>query len=298
MTTQTEQIERLNIGKLLHETRAKLGLTQTQAANGAGITAAWLGHIERGSRAVSPDIIRVLCQYYRMPQKDIKRLLERLPERSYTPKGRQFITNRIWLDYYQLEQIATRIDTYQAQVVPGILQTSAYTHALAEAAETEPGPEKLVELRNRRRQRLEDDQPLVVNAILDEAVIARPIGGNAVMAEQLDYLAELSELPNVTVTILSYVSGAHMALTGSWQILHMPPKLGQKIVYLEHDRSGTRLTSSADLERYTLMAQRLEQQALTAEESRERIRSLANLYRQENTASNATNAPRTNGTLA
>lgn len=295
---QTDQLEQFSVGKLLREARIKRGYTQAEAAQAAGITAAWVSYIERGSRHVSPDIIAKLCQHYKIPKKETKQLLASLPDRTYTPKGKQAITNHLWLDYYRLEQIATRIDTYQAQVVPGLLQIPAYTQAIADAAETEPGAEKVIELRLRRKERLEGESPIVVNAILDESVLFRLIGGYAVMADQLDYLAEISERSNVTVTILPYVIGAHIALTGSFRILYMPPELGHKIVYLEHDRSGTRLAGDADLERYTLMAQRLEQYALTAQDSRERIRSLAALYRQEITASHATDAPRIDRALA
>ena len=53
--------------------------------------------------------------------------------------------------------------------------------------------ERLVDLRIERQRRLDDDPPLELWAILDEAVIRRPVGGTKVMRAQLEHLLAMAD---------------------------------------------------------------------------------------------------------
>ena len=63
--------------------------------------------------------------------------------------------------------------------------------------------------------------PLAVTLALDEALLRRPIGGPAVMAGQLRYLADLAALPNVSLRMLPFGVGTspragHRARSPCW----------------------------------------------------------------------------------
>jgi hypothetical protein len=65
------------------------------------------------------------------------------------------------------------------------------------------------------------ETPLQLSVVLDEALLLRRYGDAAVMAEQLQHLQELSDLPNVTIQVLP-LDGPHPIATGSFRLLQFP----------------------------------------------------------------------------
>lgn len=106
--------------------------------------------------------------------------------------------------------------------------------------------ERLLELRRRRQDVLaRRDPPLRLSVVLDESVLARAAGSPEIMVEQLDHLAEMTRLPNVTVRILPFTTGMHRGAYGPFGVLGFPPENGSDLVYLE-DRMGGRYLETAD----------------------------------------------------
>lgn len=147
------------------------------------------------------------------------------------------------------EARAIRIRTYQSQVVHGLLQTEAYARALIRAAQPRASQERidaLVAGRMARQRIFQGDQPPYFWAILDEAVLHRPVGGRAVMAEQLERLLKESESPNVMIQILPFAAGSHAAMDGSltlWSYQNRPD-----VLYVEGLLSATLMEKTADVE--------------------------------------------------
>lgn len=54
-------IDYVDMGKRVRETRRRLGLTQEQLAEQVGISASFMGHIERGTRVASLETLVGLC---------------------------------------------------------------------------------------------------------------------------------------------------------------------------------------------------------------------------------------------
>lgn len=52
----------ITLGKRIRERRKDMHLTQQYLAEAAGISASFLGHIERGSRVLSLDTLMSLCR--------------------------------------------------------------------------------------------------------------------------------------------------------------------------------------------------------------------------------------------
>src|SRR6266704_1546867 len=123
--------------------------------------------------------------------------------------------------YVDLEQAATLIRTYEAQLVPGLLQTDDYMRAVMRAAPDE-GPEDTelrVELRLARQALLTRPGAPRLWAVIDETVLRRPVGGAEVMRGQLQRLIDTTKLPNVTLQVLPFGAGAHPAMVGAFSIL-------------------------------------------------------------------------------
>lgn len=103
------------------------------------------------------------------------------------------------------EHDAARHETAQSTVVPGLLQTADYTRGLLAGSPLVADyahAEELVRVRSLRQERLTDERPLIVDAIIDEVVLSIPYGSPAVLRAQLDHLLDMAALPNITVRIL------------------------------------------------------------------------------------------------
>ncbi|HEY6785794.1 MAG TPA: DUF5753 domain-containing protein, partial [Trebonia sp.] len=127
-----------------------------------------------------------------------------------------------YAEFIGLEAEATSISTYQADVVPGVLQTSGYAEQISigyqSVVPTPPGViDQLVRVRMIRQQRLTNDPPLHLSAIIDEAVLLRSIGGTPVMRQQLEHLAQVADLPNVDMRILPLKRNTSIA-AGSFSV--------------------------------------------------------------------------------
>nr|WP_306766817.1 Scr1 family TA system antitoxin-like transcriptional regulator [Micromonospora sp. RP3T] len=67
----------------------------------------------------------------------------------------------------------------------------------------------------RRRQ----PTPLRMHAILFEASLGTEVGGPDVLREQLDHLVELSRLSSVSIQVLRFEAGAHLADSSGFALL-------------------------------------------------------------------------------
>nr|WP_255420935.1 DUF5753 domain-containing protein [Micromonospora sp. HM5-17] len=90
------------------------------------------------------------------------------------------------------EQHAAMVRSFQLTVVPGLLQTEDYAQAILRDAGTRvPDLEQTVAERLARAEilRREQDQCRLF-AVIDEAVLRRPVGGAKVMADQLHAIVQ------------------------------------------------------------------------------------------------------------
>jgi transcriptional regulator with XRE-family HTH domain len=138
--------------------------------------------------------------------------------------------------YVGLEAETAAVRGYEVSVVPGLLQTADYARAVLRemfARHTTEQIERLVDLRIKRQQRFDDDPPIELWAVLDEAVIRRPVGGNSVMRNQLEHLLAAADRPAVTVQVLPFGCGAHAGHGGPFSILEFPNRSDSEVAYVE-----------------------------------------------------------------
>jgi hypothetical protein len=181
--------------------------------------------------------------------------------------------------YVDLEAEASSIRTFQAQLVPGLLQTEQYAREVLSAwwvtVEPEEIDRRLAVRLKRQELNTRRERPLQYWAILDEAVLRRPVGGPAVMRDQLNRLAESSAQTNVTLQILPNAVGAHIAMLGAFVLLSFPEATDPDVVYLDTDTSSFYLERPEEIDRYTLVFDHLRATALPVQESVTLINALA-----------------------
>ncbi|WP_329178032.1 helix-turn-helix domain-containing protein [Streptomyces sp. NBC_01477] len=188
-------------GDWLKAQREAAGLTQQELADIAIMTRTHIAHIEAGRRVPS--------------QQDARRLDKALNTgnvlSSFLPDEDVAVA-----DYFaaarQLEQQATMIREFALSFVPGIFQTESYARALLRVGFPELSKEecdRLVVTRLERAKILDHPASPVVWAVLDEAVLRRPIGGSEVMAAQITHMVRLAESDRIRVHVLPFNLGVH-----------------------------------------------------------------------------------------
>ncbi len=124
---------------------------------------------------------------------------------------------RPWLEE---EEHATGLRTWQPTIVPGLLQTQAYTREILAATPglTVDELEKRLANRMQRQAILQRGKPPTLNVVIDEAVLHRMIGDIEIMREQLTHLLEVARHPNVTIQIVPSTVRAHCGMAGGFII--------------------------------------------------------------------------------
>jgi hypothetical protein len=126
--------------------------------------------------------------------------------------------------YMDFEARAETVEHYAGQIVPGLLQTEDYVRAYFQYDDdaTEDEIEQRVAARIGRQERLRSDAPPYLWAVLDEAVLRRPVGGPGVMRKQLAALLPLVDRPRTKVQVLPFSHGGHALMGGSTTLLKLP----------------------------------------------------------------------------
>jgi hypothetical protein len=172
--------------------------------------------------------------------------------------------------YVGLEAAATSIDVYMSLIVPALLQTPDYARAVIGAVRPDLPRDELdrrVELRVRRQGLLDQEQPPAMRVLLDDAVLARPVGGATVMAAQRRRLLADAERPAVTLQVLPVDAGAHAGMDGPFTIFGFPAPAERDVVALDSAADALYLESPEDLRRYRRVFELLLPAALTPEAS-------------------------------
>ncbi|MFE2742856.1 DUF5753 domain-containing protein [Streptomyces scopuliridis] len=97
-----------------------------------------------------------------------------------------------------------------------------------------------------------------VDVALNEAVLRRPVGGDKVMAEQLERLVHLNELDNVSIRVVPYTAGSHDGImSGPFVMMRFPTngdgrETEPPTVYVEGFTGALYLDRPNEIERYRI----------------------------------------------
>ena len=203
--------------------RSAKGLSQTALAEQIAYSAQLVSKVELADRRPSADFARRCDQVL-----DTGGLLERIQEE---------IGDDVFLEWFRewagIEREAAVLRWFEPLCVPGLLQTEMYAHAVLVSGGLIPAEEvgQQVAARLTRQEVLHRKRPPIFMAVIDETALRRPVGGAAVMREQLAQLRKLSELPRVRIQVVPATAGAYAGLGGHFVIA--TPEHGSEVAYLE-----------------------------------------------------------------
>jgi hypothetical protein len=128
--------------------------------------------------------------------------------------------------------------------------------------------ERDVEVRMiRQRRLLDEDNPLRLEAIVDESVLHRPVGGRDALREQLDHLIIVAELDTVALRVLPTREGEHPGLEGGFAVLTFADLREPDLAYIEHVSGAVHIEKADDVVRCTLAFDDLRSAALSPADS-------------------------------
>ncbi|MER7777793.1 helix-turn-helix domain-containing protein [Streptomyces sp. NBC_01723] len=275
-------VRRRRLGQELRRLRELKGMTAEEVAERLLVSQSKISRLENGRRSISQRDVRDLCGVYEVEDQRIVDSLMQMAKDSRQQGWWHAFGDIPYSVYIGLETDAESLRTYEPQIITGLLQTRAYAEALIQGALPETSVadiEKRVQVRIRRQERIAtQNNPLRLWVVLDEASLRRVVGGRQVMREQLEHVAEMSQLPHITVQVLPFDVGAHPGINGQYSILEFADAADSSVVYIEGVTSDLYLEKALDVQKYTVMYEHLRAQALNVEQSRQRIEDVAKEY--------------------
>ncbi|MDF3293188.1 helix-turn-helix domain-containing protein [Streptomyces silvisoli] len=172
--------------------------------------------------------------------------------------------------YVGFEADASVIETYEAELIPGLLQTEEYAREVIRAMSPElnaEDAERRTAARLQRQEILTGNTPPLIWAVLNESTIRRVVRSSATMRRQLAHLVTVADTsPNVTVQVLPFDAGAHASMGYSFSIMSFA-SLPMSIVYSEGATSATYMDKDSDVSRHKDIFGRLKRAALPPDRS-------------------------------
>lgn len=273
MVKGTGSIRRRRLGIELRELRTAKGLTLEEVARRFNWSVSKASRMERGLVPVSPRDVGDLAKLYGV---DDQEQLDALVNMAAASRQRDWwhkyddLLPRQFSVYLGFEGDAASIHTYQALLIPGLLQTHDYARAIFKAAQPRETPEEIerrVEARLLRQSLVTGNDGPQLWAVLDEAAIRRVVGSAEVMRGQLDHLITCAKQPNVTLLVVPFKSGAYMSMDGGFIILRFADADDPDVVCVDTRTRSLYVDDLAEVRRYKLAYEQLLALAASPDES-------------------------------
>jgi transcriptional regulator with XRE-family HTH domain len=273
-------VTRILLGSQLRRLRERQQITPEDAGYAIRASRSKIHRLELGRVVFKERDVADLLTLYGVTDEQERHALLELTRQSSSPRWWHDYSDVLpqWFHaYVGMEEAATNIRIYEAQFIPGLLQTEDYARAVIllghENASTRE-IERLVRLRMGRQALFDRPDPPTVQAVIDEAVLRRHIGDPAVMKGQITHLAELAQRANVIIQIIPFQADQHAVTSGPFSILRFAEPDLPDFVYLEQLSSAMYLDRPEDVDSYLTVMERTCTGALTAHESTQFLRRL------------------------
>lgn len=278
-TTQTPPpILRRRLGGLLRHYRKAAGLTLAQAANTLGWENTRMSRVETGQYQIKGDEIAALLTSYGITEAGAIAEVTRVVDSGYRAWWAAYagVLPQTYADVIALESEAVLIRGYFPQLIPALLQTPAYAHAIISSsprAATQRTATALVDVRQGRKEILtRPSGPTELRTVVDESALY-PRAGSAsdLMRDQLLSLVDMSERPNITVRVMPLDAPVHSGLTSNMTIMDFRPPW-PSLAMVDHTRGGVFLEDAEDVKAFTEVFDAVYEAALPTDESRNVIK--------------------------
>ncbi len=263
---------RIILGNQLRQLREASGISTGAAGHAIRASHAKISRMELGRVGFKERDVADLLTLYGITDEQERGSFLALARRANEPGWWHHYSDILasWFEMYLgLEQASSVIRTYEPQLVPGLLQTEQVGRAIIKLGNPDlcdADIDRRVALRMKRQQVLTQPDAPNLWGVIDEAALWR-LDGREAMRDQIQHLIEMAELPNLTLQVMPFYSGAHAAVGGPFSILRFSEPDLPDIVYLEQLTSALYLDKSEDVQHYLVVMDRLCVQAKSPSET-------------------------------
>jgi transcriptional regulator with XRE-family HTH domain len=236
-------VQRQRLRADLQEVRQRMGLTQRQVASDLGWSVSKLIRVENGKVGVSRTDLKALLQRYEVTDPATVEGYVKMAERGRKQRWSRYrdVLNPEFFKYLEYEGSASLIRQFQSHVMPGLLQTEAYTRYLSHITSPGTSEETLarqIEVRTARQEILDGAGGQRLEFVLDEAVIRRCTGIAAVapeiVREQFEHLREVASSSAVTIRIIPFDRGPYRGNSTPFVLLGFPGPDDDDLLFQEN----------------------------------------------------------------
>lgn len=225
-------VRRVQLGIILRLLRERTELKPKDVAPQLGWYVAKVTKLDKGDVTISLPEIDKLIEIYGVTGEEaekVRRLGAEARKRdrpSRVPDWGQ--------TYVALETAAAEVKTYGGEVIPGMLQTEDYARAFLSlsVANTADEIDARATERAQRGKLLHAEDPPSLWVVLGEAALHQEVGGQHVLRAQLQHLLTIGQLRHVTIQVLPFKTGEHVALGTPFTLIHLADPVAT-FAYLE-----------------------------------------------------------------
>jgi transcriptional regulator with XRE-family HTH domain len=274
-------LNKRRLGRLLTRFRKDAGLTLDDAARLLYLSRSGLNRLETGETKVNVHVLKSMLDIYEIGGDRWPGLIGMALHAREKGWWHEFGPG-VAGAYIDFETEVEEIRTFGLATVHGLLQTADYARTLFRQhyqgrRDIEEVIARQVAVRMARQERLNAERPVQLHVVLDESVLMRPLGGPDVRTGQLAHLAELAQLPNVRLRILS-IDRVHQGLEGAFSIMRFPREMDEPdLVYHQYPFNELFLDNREQVGKFHRLFKDLWAQAHGPEESMDVLRRHAEL---------------------
>jgi transcriptional regulator with XRE-family HTH domain len=265
---------RIVLGARLRRLREECEISRADAGYAIRSSESKISRLELGRVSFKPRDVSDLLTMYGVADPAVREQFLEMVQASNKPGWWQRYADQLadWFqDYLGLEESANRIQSFEQQFFPGLMQTEGYARAIATSGGSQLASiheDRRVTVRMRRQALLARPDAPKLWAIIDESVLHRPTGGREVMLGQIEHVLELSKRPNITLQMVPYRLSGYAA-ESSFTLLRFAERELPTVVYLEHLTGALYLDKPAEVEEYGRVFDQVTVDALTPDQTRQ-----------------------------
>ncbi|GAA2290394.1 helix-turn-helix transcriptional regulator [Streptomyces kunmingensis] len=246
--------------------RTGAGVAREALADEAGYGLEYVKSMENGRRKPTLRLLQVADQLCCAGGK-IVAAQEFLKPDAHPERSQEFLA---------LEKDAIAFSSYEPLLIPGLLQTREYAHALISDS-CPPLDDETVEERVagriKRQTALTERKVVAFSFVLYEAVLRTVVGSRETMTEQFEQLLKWHELRNMTIQVLPYGRAYGVALNGAIALLETVDH--ERYAYVEGPETSVLYADGDKASSLATSHGMIRMHALSPEESAEFIRKVA-----------------------
>jgi transcriptional regulator with XRE-family HTH domain len=262
----------MNLGDALKEARTsrdislrKLAVLMGRKESDSGLISRW----ETNERTPKPDDVATIIEVLEIGDDEATELMALATNAGLSGRWHAVTVAERRQQLNALlaaEHTATTVTHLAPLLIPGVLQSSGVIRAMMVEGEVPADEiEERVAIRIGRRDLITRSKPARLDVLLGEAAIRHVIGGRTIWLEQLNYLAEMTDLPNVEVRIIPFEAGWTPGLAGPFILFDSDQ--APSIISIELHRGGLMLYSDEDVALHRQKAEAARRKALSADNS-------------------------------